>query len=151
MSAINRSSRARLALVPVAMALVTACGGDKQAASSDSAVPAADPSGSVQPAPGGRMIEIEMFSNEKGSYYEPKEITAKPGDVLHFELMVGVHNVNFLPDSNAGKTGLPAPTMMLQIPHQIEEIPVTLAPGSYYFQCDPHAALGMVGRLIVTK
>jgi len=26
---------------------------------------------------------------------------------------------------------------------------VHLAPGTYYFQCDPHAALGMKGHLIV--
>lgn len=26
---------------------------------------------------------------------------------------------------------------------------VSLAPGDYYFQCDPHALLGMVGKLEV--
>jgi plastocyanin len=28
---------------------------------------------------------------------------------------------------------------------------VTFAPGSYYFQCDPHAALGMKGRVKVER
>jgi plastocyanin len=30
-------------------------------------------------------------------------------------------------------------------------VKVTWAPGSYYYQCDPHAALGMVGRVEVEK
>ena len=98
-----------------------------------------------------RMIEIEMFSNEKGNYFEPSEITARQGDVLQFELKTGVHNVNFLPDSNPGKTGLPAPTPLLQLPDQTIEVAVTMGPGTYYFHCDPHAALGMKGHLTVTK
>jgi plastocyanin len=28
-------------------------------------------------------------------------------------------------------------------------VPISFGPGEYYFQCDPHAALGMVGELEV--
>ena len=57
--------------------------------------------------------------------------------------------VDFLPDSNSIKAGLPAPSALLQLPGQTVDLKVTLAPGKYYFQCDPHAALGMKGRLEV--
>jgi plastocyanin len=60
-----------------------------------------------------------------------------------------VHNVNFLPDSNRVKTGLPTASEMLQLPGQTFDVKVTLPPGRYYFQCDPHALLGMIGRLEV--
>ena len=62
---------------------------------------------------------------------------------------VGVHNVNFLPDSNPGKTGLPKASDMLQLPGQTCDWPVTFASGRYYFQCDPHALPGMQGHLTV--
>jgi plastocyanin len=31
------------------------------------------------------------------------------------------------------------------------DIPVNFAPGNYYFQCDPHAALGMIGHVDVER
>jgi plastocyanin len=37
----------------------------------------------------------------------------------------------------------------LQLPGQTYEYVVSLAPGKYYFQCDPHALLGMIGHLEV--
>jgi plastocyanin len=36
---------------------------------------------------------------------------------------------------------------MLQIPGQTYDLKVALEPGVYYFQCDPHAALGVKGRV----
>jgi plastocyanin len=38
---------------------------------------------------------------------------------------------------------------MLQLPGQTLDVPVTMKPGHYFFQCDPHALLGMVGHLEV--
>jgi plastocyanin len=38
---------------------------------------------------------------------------------------------------------------MLQLPGQTLDFAVKMPVGSYYFQCDPHAALGMKGHLIV--
>jgi plastocyanin len=99
--------------------------------------------------PTGRIITIEMITDEKGNYYKPSKIEAHRGDVLRFVLKTGVHNVHFLADSNPGKTGLPKASELLQLPGQDLDIPVTFAAGHYYFQCDPHAALGMIGRLEV--
>lgn len=101
------------------------------------------------PAATGKVIEVKMITDDKGNYYEPAAIHAETGDVLRFTVVSGVHNVNFLPDSNAGKPGLPPPSDLLQLPGQTFDLPVTFAEGSYYFQCDPHALLGMIGRLHV--
>lgn len=98
---------------------------------------------------GGKVIVVTTTTDEKGSYYTPADIEAHAGDTLRFTLAVGVHNVNFLPDSNPGKAGLPAATDMLQLPGQTIDIPLTFGKGAFYFQCDPHAALGMKGHVKV--
>jgi plastocyanin len=103
------------------------------------------------PAAGGKTIEVKLITDDTGNRFEPNKIEAHKGDVIRFVLQVGVHNVHFLPDSNPGKSNLPAPSEMLQLPGQTYELPITLAPGKYYFQCDPHAALGMIGHLEVEK
>jgi plastocyanin len=139
-------------------ALLAACGdkksgaSDTTAAASVSSAPTTAPaaSGPLTPDPGGKVIVVELSSDANGNYFKPAEIQAKKGDVVRFTLKVGVHNVHFLADSNAGKSGYPqAPSDMLQLPGQTYDVAVSFAPGSYYFQCDPHAALGMKGHLIV--
>ena len=99
----------------------------------------------------GDTIIVEMHSDATGNYYKPNDIEAKQGDVVRFVLKSGVHNVNFLADSNTIKTGLPPASDMLQLPDQTYDLVVTLQEGHYYFQCDPHAALGMKGRLEVEE
>jgi plastocyanin len=110
---------------------------------------------STQTASGGAAtgdtIVIEVWTDGTGNYFKPNDIEAHPGDVLRFELKVGVHNVHFLPDSNTIKTGLPPASELLQLPGQTYDLPVTMQPGHYYFQCDPHAALGMKGHLEVEE
>jgi plastocyanin len=68
---------------------------------------------------------------------------------MHVTLLVGVHNVHFLPDSNPGKSNLPPASDMLQLPGQSIDIPLNFGKGKFYFQCDPHAALGMKGHVEV--
>jgi plastocyanin len=97
----------------------------------------------------GKTILVEAYSDEKGNYFKPNKIEAHKGDVVHFVLKSGVHNVHFLPDSNPGKTGLPPASDMLQLPDQAYDVNVTFDKGHYYFQCDPHALLGMQGHLEV--
>ena len=99
--------------------------------------------------PTGTVIEIKAITDDQGNRFEPKDVEARPGDVLRVVLVSGVHNINFLADSNPGAAGLPAPGEMLQLPGQTYDVPITFAPGDYYFQCDPHAALGMTGKLEV--
>lgn len=97
----------------------------------------------------GRTIVVEAYSDANGNYYKPSEIEAHRGDVIRFTLKSGVHNIHFLADSNPGKTGLPPASDMLQLPDQTYDLKVTFAEGRYYFQCDPHVALGMKGHLKV--
>lgn len=124
---------------------LSACGAEKKEASGDDAGDSREPAAQAT----GKIIDVKMITDDKGNYYEPAAIHAEAGDVLRFTLVTGVHNVNFLPDSNAGKQGLPAPGELLQLPGQTLDVPVTFAEGSYYFQCDPHALLGMTARLHV--
>ena len=136
----------KLSLLTLTVVAVTACGGDQSAggAGATSAPPA-----SAVAATG--VHEIIMTTDDKGSSFTPSTITAKPGDMLRFKLAVGVHNVDFLADSNPGKKGLPAVSTFLQLPGQTYEVPLNFGEGNFYFQCDPHAALGMRGHVTVAK
>ncbi len=141
----------RFAIVMSVAILLAACGGDKKSASdSAQAVPAPSaPStgGPIVPQPGGKVIVVELITDDKGNYFNPAVVKAKKGDVVRFALKIGVHNVDFLPDSNAHVAGLPKPSDMLQLPGQTFDVAVTFGRGTIYFQCDPHVALGMKGHL----
>ena len=145
-----------LRLIALVAFVAAACGGGaKNAADSMAGMPmppaSATVNGPIEPTAGAKVIEITMTSDDKGNYFTPKDVEANPGDVLHFKLTIGVHNVNFLADSNPGKAGLPPASALLQLPGQTHDIAVSFAAGTYYFQCDPHAALGMKGHLTVVK
>ena len=147
----TRSTLTSLAFATAALLLV-ACGGEKAPASDTAAAGASGTAATPPhvPKPTGAVITIEMTTDETGNFFKPKEIEARPGDVLRFVLVAGVHNVHFLPDSNPGVPNLPAVSMFAQLPGQEILVPVNFAAGKrYYFQCDPHALLGMVGTLKV--
>jgi plastocyanin len=134
-------------LLAATVVLAAACGGgtaDQSPAAAASAAPAA----AAVPLTG-NINEVTKQSNDKGNYFEPSTFTAKPGDVVRFKLVQGVHNVNFLPDSNPGHATLPASTAYAQLPGQALDVPLTFGTGTFFFQCDPHAMLGMVGRVTV--
>jgi plastocyanin len=97
----------------------------------------------------GKVIVVELYTDEKGNYFKPNDFEVHRGDMIRFTLMSGVHNVHFLPDSNPGERDLPPMSEFLQLPGQTYEYVVALAPGEYYFQCDPHALLGMIGHVEV--
>jgi plastocyanin len=147
------------ALVSFTLLALAACGGgDAKTDSAAPATPAADapaaaPSDTpLTPDAGGKVVTIEMLTDEAGNnIFRPATVEAKRGDVLRYTLVSGVHNVHFLPDSNAVKTGLPTASQMLQLPGQSVDIKVAMGPGTYYFQCDPHALLGMKGHLTVAQ
>lgn len=140
-----------------ALIALGACGGGGSNAAADSTKSAAAPStatttsaGPQTPDPGHQVIVIEALTDEQGNnVFRPAKVEAHRGDVLRFTLKSGVHNVHFLPDSNPGKNGLPAASDLLQLPGQTFDVKVTFEPGHYYFQCDPHALLGMKGHLEV--
>lgn len=133
----------------IALALLvagTACTKDSQTpATTDNKTPAVAPS----VTPTGKIITVEAYSDGAGNYFKPNEVSAQRGDVVRFVLKSGVHNVHFLPDSNPASAVLPAPSDMLQLPDQTYDVTISFAAGTYFFQCDPHAALGMVGHIKV--
>ena len=141
----TRSYRTLSALFGAALA-AAACGGDTKAPAT---TPAAQAPQAASVAATGRVVTVEMYSDEKGNYFKPAKFEAHRGDILRFTLVTGVHNVHFVADSNPGKSGLPPMSDFLQIPGQTLDLTVSMAPGHYVFQCDPHAALGMFGRLEV--
>ncbi len=85
-------------------ALAVACGGEaaEHEMESSSAQKAPPVTASTVPLTG-RVIEISMHTDDKGNYFLPAKIEARPGDLLRFRLATGVHNVNFLADSNPGR------------------------------------------------
>lgn len=140
--------RRPIALVAVVALLQVGCGGSKKASETASA-PAEGPT-ATEGAPTGNVIVIKLITDDKSNRFEPSEIVAHRGDVLRFTLEVGVHNVHFLADSNPGIPDLPPASELLQLPGQTVDIPVNFPAGkTIYFQCDPHAALGMRGHLKV--
>lgn len=160
----NRLSRLLLATTAGMLFTLSACGGDK-GASTDTAQSAAGTatdanasaggasSGGAQqltPDAGGKVIDVQMLTDEQGNNkFDPAKFDAAKGDVIRYHLKTGVHNVHFLPDSNPGKNGLPPASELLQLPGQTHDVKVAFEPGTYYFQCDPHALLGMVGHVTV--
>jgi plastocyanin len=134
----------------VLLGVVAACSGSDKApsqASPNNTTPTSAAASSANPT--GKVIVVELYTDEKGNYFKPSKIEAHRGDLIRFTLKAGVHNVHFLPDSNPGAQGLPPASDFLQIPEQTWDYVVNLAPGHYYFQCDPHALLGMQGHLEV--
>jgi len=127
--------------------LITAgCGADDPATTSAARGGA---TGAAQAAaPTGTVHEIKMVSG-RGELFEPADITVKRGDVVRYVLVAGVHNASFPAAQNPSGVNLPAATPYLQAPGQTHDVPIDLPPGEYFYQCDPHIALGMVGTITV--
>jgi plastocyanin len=130
--------------------LLAACGGDKAAdqatgkeptKSQEAAAPAVKPTG--------RSTSIDMITDAKGERYDPTEVQMMRGDSLHFLLKSGVHNVHFVPEKNPRGVKFPPPSEYLQLPGQKKSYLIDFPEGRYYFQCDIHVALGMIGYVKV--
>lgn len=149
------NTRTSISTLTAMLAIVACSGGPKEGGSEAAAAAVASPAvagGAITPDPGGKVITVEMETQPDGSnVFEPARVDAKRGDVIRYMLVTGVHNANFPPDSNPGKTGVPAAGPLLQLPGQTYDVKIDMAPGEYYFHCDPHALLGMIGHLKVTQ
>lgn len=129
----------------------SACGGKEQAADTSGSASTSPPTtlGAQTPDPGGKVLTIEMTTDDKGvNRFSPSTFEARSGDVLRFTLVTGVHNVHFPADSNPGAS-LPPAGPLLQLPGQTTDIKVNWPEGTFRFQCDPHALLGMLGQVRV--
>ena len=131
-------------------AFAAACGAADASPVAADAGGKAPPSAAAVPATG-NVVEVTMASNPgQGEVFGPANATVRRGDVLRFKLQSGVHNASFPAAKNPSGAKLPGATPYLQAPGQTHDLPIDLPPGEYHFQCDPHAALGMVGTLTVT-
>lgn len=111
------------------------------------------------PAPfTGQVHEVKMRGSAEAYFYEPAMLIIKSGDKVRF-LMVdgGPHNVNFTGQRIPGGAAVMLENegkllgALLQAPGQATEIEFTkqMPKGEYNYVCDPHAGLGMKGKIIV--
>lgn len=115
------------------------------------AAPASSPAGEqIAPDPGHKMIEVQMTMEGDKGVYVPAKFSAARGDVIHFVNGENVHNVHFPAANNPPGVNYPSPSAYLTQPRQTYDMKVDFPAGRYDFQCDPHAASGMVGELTVT-
>jgi plastocyanin len=145
------------------LAFAAACGGSDAPASEGadaaaSASPAAEATApaaeQAAPAARGNVVEVKMVSTNNGAsgVFEPAEINVKKGDVVRFVSGGGsAHNVSFPAAENAGASNLPGASPYVTTAGQSVDVQVTMDAGSYNFQCDPHAMMGMKGKLNVTE
>ena len=158
MSIFKRSFFAQAPVFGV-LAFAVACGGSEAAEAPgatagtvEAGVPAAEPQ--AAPVAQGTVHEVKMLSTNGGAsgVFEPAEITVKKGDVIRFVTDGGsAHNVSFPAAENAGASNLPAASPYVTAAGQSVDVQVTMDPGSYVYQCDPHAMMGMKGGLTVTE
>lgn len=84
--------------------------------------------------------------------FEPATSIAQPGDTIRFvEGAPVLHNVRFTKQAPGAKLGGAAVGPYLSTKGQTYDLVVDkrFAMGTYEFVCDPHAAIGMKGTLIV--
>ncbi len=123
-----------------------------QGSSSTATITTDAPNTTATTAPAqGTVHTVRMTTTQGGASgtFEPANITVKKGDVIHYVSEGNAaHNVSFPADQNAGQSNLPPPSPYLTN-GQSYDLQVTMDPGSYKIQCDPHAAMGMVGSITV--
>ena len=103
-------------------------------------------------AESGQLHTVRMVTTQNGASgrFEPAELTVKKGNTVRFVTDgAAPHNVNFQMQDNEGKPGLPGPSPYLSAAGQTYDFTVGMDPGTYRYQCDPHAATGMVAQLTV--
>lgn len=138
------------------VAVTAACGGGEKAnepaATGDTQAAAVEaPATTAAPATG-NIVEVRMVTTQGGASgeFQPAEVRVKKGDTVRFvNDGASVHNASFPPSDNPAGTPLPATGPLLTAAEATYDVVVNAEPGTYNFQCDPHAAMGMKGKLIV--
>jgi plastocyanin len=162
------------ALAFVASALVACGGGEKKAADSAAAVDSAanaaapaptttTPAGTATAAPAtGTIHEVKMVGDDKGYRFEPADLKVKAGDGVKFVMVSGgPHNVAFQEggfpaaasaqlSANMENAAAPLTSQMLVNPNESVTVSFANLPaGDYNYQCTPHLAMGMKGKITV--
>ncbi|HEX9937036.1 MAG TPA: plastocyanin/azurin family copper-binding protein [Longimicrobium sp.] len=151
----------KLSLLGVA-ALLAACGGGDNGGNAGqttdnggAAAPAAEAPATpppAAPAASGDVVEVRMLTSADGASgtFEPANVTVKKGQTIRFVTDgKAAHNVSFPPAENAGKSNLPAPSPYVTTAGTSVDVVANMDAGTYNFQCDPHATMGMKGVLTV--
>ena len=161
-----------LALVAGAMAIVACAGGEKKTettTTTDTTAAAATTTSTTTATAGsttamapitGKTIEVKMIGDGTTYKFEPAEIEVKQGDGVKFIMVSGgPHNVAFIDTPAAAQAQLSAnmPTQMKELtspmmmtPNETYTISFGNVPaGVYNFHCEPHAAMGMKGKITV--
>ena len=135
----------KLALVLACAALIvgaTACGGDDSSSSDETTTEAAT---TPEPSGGGGSASATL-TGETGPGFEisVSQDTVKAGTyTLDIEDKSEMHNFHLV--------GPGVDEEITDVPFVGEKsVTVTLEPGTYTFQCDPHVAQGMKGTFTVT-
>jgi len=137
-----------MALFFAAAPFLAACG-DEATPQTSAAVQSettAETTPSVEPT--GEIIEVRMTAAGGGAF-EPSELTARQGDVIRFVNVEDVHNISWPAGQNPSGANLPPTSPFFTAPGETHDVLVEMEPGSYFFQCDPHVPMGMVGTLEV--
>ena len=114
--------------------------------------PRADAQSTAVAAPHVLVIKLVLRPGSVPYAFEPAITNAQPGDTLRFtEASGALHNVRFTKQAAGAKLGSAATTPYLTAKGQKYDLVVDqrFAAGTYEFVCDPHAAIGMKGTLIV--
>ena len=114
--------------------------------------------GSLLAANAGRVVEIRMRSDARGSrvWFDPLGLRIAPGTTVRWVLEANVHSATaYHPDNGSWAPRIPAgaepwDSGMLTEPGQTFEQRLDV-PGVYDYYCIPHEMAGMIGRIVVTS
>ena len=112
--------------------------------------------GSLLAASAGRVVEIRMRSDARGSrvWFDPLGLRIAPGTTVRWVLEANVHSATaYHPDNGSWAPRIPAGAApwdsgILTEPGQTFERRLDV-PGVYDYYCIPHEMAGMVGRIVV--
>ncbi len=150
-----------LLIASLSLGLV-ACGGGEKPPAAGGSTQTESAATTEQPAqPTGTVHKVAMRGTATAFFFEPKEITVKRGDTVEWTMVDGgPHNVSFIAQADSIPAGAQAVLEqkgiltgpMLGSPNQTYTIQFTsdFPTGRYSYQCDPHAPLGMLGRVTIT-
>jgi pseudoazurin len=97
----------------------------------------------------GEVVTIEMITEGGQFYYDPIGVQVEPGTTIRFVNASGSHNAVSYSEDNGKPQRIPSGAEGWSSPIG-QDFEVTLtAEGVYDYYCQPHEALGMVGRIVV--
>lgn len=97
----------------------------------------------------GEVVEIRMITDGGSFYFDPIGVVVEPGTTVRFVNDSGSHNAVSYDPENDRPARIPEGAESWNSPIG-EDFEITLTEeGVYDYFCQPHEALGMVGRIVV--